>query len=147
MRRRWTDFQVDPRSGILDWYTVLTGPFAVATLTVHGAHYVALKTEGDLSERARRAANQAWWPLVILIGLSLVASLYIRPHAIDNLLRIPGMADSGDGSGLFNCAAALPLTEKDQAAFVASSVYFIATLGGRPARSPILLPRKHGSAL
>src|SRR6266568_848500 len=44
----WTNFRVGTYPGILDWYTVLTGVLAMVTLTVHGAHYIALKTEGSI---------------------------------------------------------------------------------------------------
>jgi len=50
----WTDFRLSPYPGILDWYTVLIGVLALATLTVHGAHYIALKTEGDICNPAGR---------------------------------------------------------------------------------------------
>ncbi len=51
----WTDF--NPFSavpGILDWYTILTGLLAFTALMMHGANYIAVKTEGVLNERARR---------------------------------------------------------------------------------------------
>jgi len=54
----WTTF--DPRSpvpGILDWYTVLIGLLALAALVLHGAHWIALKTEGALHDRCRRIAR------------------------------------------------------------------------------------------
>ena len=44
----WTNFRVGRNNGILDWYTVLTGVIALVTLTVHGALYIATKSEGDL---------------------------------------------------------------------------------------------------
>src|SRR5713101_2244830 len=44
----WTNFRVSANPGILDWYTVLTGALALAALSVHGAHYLALKTEGSV---------------------------------------------------------------------------------------------------
>src|SRR5438309_8796683 len=72
----WTNFRVGTNPGILDWYTVLTGVLAMVTLTVHGAHYIALKTEGDLNARARRVAAICSYPLVLLTVLSLVATLY-----------------------------------------------------------------------
>ena len=56
----WTDFMVGPEPGVLDWYTVLTGLLALATLTVHGANYLAVKTEGDLCNRARGASRIAY---------------------------------------------------------------------------------------
>src|SRR5512146_1674884 len=42
----WTTFTVVPESGILDWFTVIMGVVALCTLTAHGAHYLAMKTEG-----------------------------------------------------------------------------------------------------
>jgi hypothetical protein len=79
---------------------------------------------------------------VILTALSLVASLSIRPHAINNFTShpwgwlIPAM--------VVVSLIALPLCrarKKDQAAFVASSVYIIGTLGGAAfALYPVLLP-------
>src|SRR6185369_1651779 len=45
----WTNFRVGTHTGILDWYTVITGVLALVTLTVHGSHYLALKTEGALN--------------------------------------------------------------------------------------------------
>jgi cytochrome d ubiquinol oxidase subunit II len=138
----WTDFQVGRHPGILDWYTVLTGLLAVATLTVHGANYVALKTDGDLCERTRGTAGVAWWPLVVLTALSLIATLYVRPQALDNFNShpwgwlIPAM--------VMVSLVALPLCrlrKNDRAAFLASSLYIIGTLGGAAfALYPILLP-------
>ena len=59
----WTNFGIGREVGILDWYTVLVAVAAFATLTVHGALWVALKTEGDLEQRARRlAAHRAGGP-------------------------------------------------------------------------------------
>ena len=52
----WTDFRVGTDNGILDWYTVLTGVIALVTLTVHGALYIVIKTEGELNQRARQTA-------------------------------------------------------------------------------------------
>jgi hypothetical protein len=41
----WTNFGVSGALGILDWYTVIIGLAAFATVTLHGALWVALKTE------------------------------------------------------------------------------------------------------
>src|SRR6201982_1609601 len=43
----WTNWRVGPDAGILDWYTVIAGVVALVALTIHGALYVSLKTEGD----------------------------------------------------------------------------------------------------
>jgi cytochrome d ubiquinol oxidase subunit II len=138
----WTDLRIGPNPGILDWYTILTGLLAVAVLTVHGANFLILKIEGDLCNRVRRAASVTSWPLVILTALSLVASLYIRPQALDNFnLRpwgwlIPAL--------VVGSLVALPFCrahDNDRAAFIASSGYIIGTLAGAAfALYPILLP-------
>ena len=138
----WTDFRLSPYPGILDWYTVLIGVLALATLTVHGAHYIALKTEGDICNRARRVAALAWWALVLLTVLSLAASLYVRPQAVDNFrLRpwgwiIPAVvAASLIGMPFFRTRG------RDWPAFLSSSAYIVGTLGGAAfSMYPILLP-------
>ena len=52
----WTNFHLSANPGILDWYTVLAGVVALVTLTAHGALYSTLRTENELSQRARSAA-------------------------------------------------------------------------------------------
>src|SRR5580765_8497448 len=49
----WTNWQIGVEPGILDWYTVIGGVMAFVALAVHGALYLAVKTEGDLQQRAR----------------------------------------------------------------------------------------------
>ncbi|MGA7168129.1 MAG: cytochrome d ubiquinol oxidase subunit II, partial [Candidatus Sulfotelmatobacter sp.] len=56
----WTNFRVGVNTGILDWYTVLTGVIALVTLTGHGALYIAVKTENELNQRVRNVALWAW---------------------------------------------------------------------------------------
>ena len=80
----WTNFRVGPNPGILDWYTVLAGVVALVTLTVHGALYVALKTEGELEQRSRTTVTVLWPLQAILTVASLGATVYVSPHALDN---------------------------------------------------------------
>jgi cytochrome d ubiquinol oxidase subunit II len=138
----WTDFRVGPYPGILDWYTVLIGVLALATLTVHGAHYIALKTEGDICNRARRVAALAWWALVLLTLLSLVASLYVRPQAVDNFrLRPWGWIIPAVVGGSLIAMPLFRARGRDWPAFLSSSGYIVGTLGGAAfSMYPILLP-------
>src|SRR5271157_1643203 len=76
----WTDFAAGKESGILDWYTVLIAIAALLTLTLHGALWVALKTEAELERRARRVAQSVWWLLAAWVVLITVASFRIQPH-------------------------------------------------------------------
>ena len=138
----WTDFRVGPNPGILDWYTMLIGALALATLTVHGAHYIALKTEGELCARARRAAALGWWALVLLTVLSLIATLYVRPQWLDNFRLRPW----GGTIPIAVLAALVAMPRfraqaRDRAAFLSSAAYIAGTLGGAAfALYPILLP-------
>src|SRR4051794_36400027 len=79
----WTTF--DPRSaepGILDWYTVLIGLLALATLVLHGANFLAVRTEETLLDRARRISRIAWLGTVALTALGTVATFWLRPRML-----------------------------------------------------------------
>jgi cytochrome bd ubiquinol oxidase subunit II len=138
----WTDFRAGTNPGILDWYTVLTGLLALITLTVHGAHYIALKTEDALHERSQRIALNAWWLLALFTLLSLGATLSVRPQVLDNFRTRPwGWVIP------IVVLVSLPLmrrfVSKGQflAAFLASTAYIAAMLGGAAfAMYPYLLP-------
>ena len=85
----WTNWRVGPEPGILDWYTVIAGVLALVALTIHGANYVALKTDGELNLRSRRIAGLLWPLAVILTVLSLIATLWIRPELLNNYKHHP----------------------------------------------------------
>src|SRR5215203_2995751 len=86
----WTDFSpFSANPGILDWYTILTGLLALTTLVVHGANWVALKTEAELNARARRAARIGWVALVSLTGLTTVATFSLSPEMLSSFAERP----------------------------------------------------------
>lgn len=85
----WTNWRVGPQPGILDWYTVIAGLVAFVSLTLHGAYYVALKTDGELNARSRGVARFLWPFQVALTVISLVATLYIRPSLLANYEHFP----------------------------------------------------------
>src|SRR5579871_611222 len=85
----WTNWRPGAEPGILDWYTVIAGVVALVALTMHGAHYVATKTSGDLNLRARRVATVLWPALVVMTLVSLWATLSIRPESLTNYRRFP----------------------------------------------------------
>lgn len=85
----WTDFRVGAVNGILDWYTVLAGVVAFLALALHGANYLAMKTSGDMRLRARRTGGVAWFGVVVLTILSLLATIWVRPGVLENYRAHP----------------------------------------------------------
>jgi cytochrome d ubiquinol oxidase subunit II len=85
----WTTFIPEGKTGILDWFTTLMGVVALFTLTVHGANYIAMKTEGELQQRSRSVAAKAWWGVLLTSFLALIATSSIRPETWDNYAKHP----------------------------------------------------------
>jgi cytochrome d ubiquinol oxidase subunit II len=126
----WTDF--DPFSetpGILDPYTILIGLLALATLIVHGANFIALKTEDDLNDRSRKISRRFAYATVALTVLATAATFWVSPWMLEAfnerpygyvlpLIAIAGMV----GMILFN------LRDDDRAAFLSSGAYIIGML-------------------
>jgi cytochrome d ubiquinol oxidase subunit II len=140
----WTTFRLGPQTGILDWYTVLTGVVALVTLTAHGSYYVALKTDGDLGRRARGFALLCW-PLQFFLTFStLVATYFIRPEIMTNYAKypvgilVPVVVVASLGIMLW----ANP-KGKEKLAFAASSLYITSMLVGAAfALYPVVLPAR-----
>src|SRR5712692_8198564 len=71
----WTNWRVGPEPGILDWYTVIGGVVALVALSLHGALYLAVKTEGELQVRARAFVRRIWVVLIAITVVSLIATI------------------------------------------------------------------------
>jgi cytochrome bd ubiquinol oxidase subunit II len=140
----WTNFKLGPRTGILDWYTVLIGVVALVTLSAHGAYYIALKTDEDLGRRARGFALICW-PLQFFVTFTtLVATYFIRPEIMDNYGRhkvgilVPVVVVASLAVMLW----ANP-KGKEKLAFLASCLYIVGMLVGTAfALYPVLLPAR-----
>jgi cytochrome d ubiquinol oxidase subunit II len=126
----WTDFGVTGYTGVLDPYTILVGLFALAALTVHGALWVAHKTEGDLQARARRLAGIGWWVSGALALAATAATFQVQPLVARHLGERPFF-------WLFPAAAAGALAAirvclgrgLDGRAFLASAAFLACMLG------------------
>ena len=81
----WTNFRLGGETGILDWYTVLIGVAALLSLALHGAFWVALKTEGPVHDRSQRVAR--WlWPGVAFLTLAItLVTFSVQPQVRLNL--------------------------------------------------------------
>jgi cytochrome bd ubiquinol oxidase subunit II len=126
----WTDFSpFSANPGILDWYTILIGLLALTTLVVHGANFVAVKTENELNARSGRIARIFAFALVVLTVLGTAATFWVRPEMLTSfnerpygyvlpLIAIAGLA----GMIYFN------MSRHDRAAFLSSSAYIVGML-------------------
>ena len=85
----WTNWRIGVEPGILDWYTVMGGVMALVALAVHGALYLAVKTEGDLQQRARDVGRKLWVVLLLLTIMSLPASVIARADMLNNYRNYP----------------------------------------------------------
>ncbi len=85
----WTNFRLGPNSGILDWYTIIVGVTALVTLTVHGALWLALKTEGPVHDRSGRLARGAWWIILVLTIVLTAITFKVQPEVPANLATHP----------------------------------------------------------
>ena len=85
----WTNFRLGPNTGILDWFTIIVGVAALATLVLHGALWVALKTEGAVHGRSLALARGVWW-IVLLLTIVLTAITFkVQPGVPANLAAHP----------------------------------------------------------
>jgi cytochrome d ubiquinol oxidase subunit II len=137
----FTDFRAHEPVGILDWYTILVGVFALAALTAHGAAFLAWKTDGPVQARSRRAAlrglglTAALWPLVTLatrrVHPGFLAGVAGRPLAL--------VFSAAALAGLGGAFAALR-RGNDRAAFLGSAT-FLAGLSAATAAAvyPVML--------
>jgi cytochrome d ubiquinol oxidase subunit II len=144
----WTDFKLSPHPGILDWYTIMSGVVALVTLTVHGALYVAIKTDGDLSKRARGMAIVLWPAQFFLTCFSLVMTYFARPHLMNNYETYPAgvLIPIVVFAGLALIIWTAP-KGNDKLAFVGSTLYIAGMLVGAVfALYPVVLPATTDSA-
>ncbi|MCX5827382.1 MAG: cytochrome d ubiquinol oxidase subunit II [Deltaproteobacteria bacterium] len=82
---------------LLNPYGLVTGVLFVLLFAVHGALYASVKTNGELSSRARRMAGNLWIPLlivaVVFLGYTKFATrLYDNYFKWPVLLLIPVIA-------------------------------------------------------
>ncbi len=85
----WTDFRLGTETGILDWYTILVGVTALATLSLHGTLWLALKTEGPVHDRSQSSARAIWWIVLVMTFVVTVVTFRVQPQVLNNLSEHP----------------------------------------------------------
>jgi cytochrome d ubiquinol oxidase subunit II len=131
---------------LLNPFAMLGGLLSVATLAMHGACWAAVKTDGDVQQRARRFASILWVPSVALLIAMVGSSFAVRPDFTRNfaahptLLLAPILVLAALAVNRISVARRM-----DRRAFVASSTYIAGVLASVAAGLyPVLLPATGG---
>lgn len=70
--------------GLLNPYSILIGLLSLALFTMHGAIYLAMKSEGAQQERLRRQALPAWLAVVVLYTIATIWTVVSRPELFES---------------------------------------------------------------
>lgn len=125
----WTNFLPGADPGILDWYTILVAVFAFATLGLHGALWLNVKTEGALQQRAQGLARLTLAGVVLLLIVVTALTFQIQPQVQANFSAhpwgfvFPALAVAGLTSVWF-----LLMQRREMAAFLASCAFIAGML-------------------
>ncbi|QDV52948.1 cytochrome d ubiquinol oxidase subunit II [Gimesia fumaroli] len=138
----WTDFRIGTQTGILDWYTILSGMTSAVILLHHGALWLIAKTDGAVQQRSRRVASWLWDLTTGLTALTLLASYSVQPLAKASyashpwILALPvGAILALIGSFLFR------IKHHNMAAFLSSALFiYLVIFSGAAALYPNMLP-------
>jgi cytochrome d ubiquinol oxidase subunit II len=86
---------------LLNPYALLVGIYGLGLMILHGAVYLSLRSEGEVSERARNVAAKLWLPVVVLLFAALGAS-YLFTDMYRKLGVNPGFVPIVGGMALLS---------------------------------------------
>ena len=75
--------------GVIDWFTIILGVISVITLTIHGANWIIFKTNSGINGSLRKWSFRLSIVLVVMMIISFIAWLKVRPDALDNFYEMP----------------------------------------------------------
>jgi cytochrome d ubiquinol oxidase subunit II len=120
----FTSFLPQAPVGLLDFYTVLVGLFAVVALAHHGALFLMWKTEGDVNLRASRAAAVLFPATVIVLLVMFAATAKILDFApTGRALPFVGVAILA-----LLATRIFRRSGRERSAFIASGVFLVLAL-------------------
>lgn len=76
---------------MLNPFSILGGVLSLATLCLHGATFLAMKTEGPLQARARHLVPGLWISVLALTIGFVAASFAVRPNFAANYAHAPAL--------------------------------------------------------
>ncbi len=125
----WTDFLPRGHAGVLDGYTLTVGLAALASLAMHGGLWIALKTDGELQARARKAAAVAWAASGALMAAAGALTALVQPHAVHRFRAAPlGLLLPLLAAAALAGVARFLRRDRDRAAFLCSCAFLAAML-------------------
>jgi len=74
---------------LLNPYALLIGVLTLAMFTMHGAAFLAVKTEGEMQQRMARWASGVWVVFVILYLAAFAATFFAAPFLFEGALGKP----------------------------------------------------------
>jgi cytochrome bd ubiquinol oxidase subunit II len=75
---------------LLNPYGLLTGVLFVCLFLMHGALYLTLKTTGNISERAKKAAPKLWG-ILLVVAVTFLVYTYFATRLFNNYLASPAL--------------------------------------------------------
>ena len=74
---------------LLNPYSLLVGVFSLAMFVMHGAAYLAARTDDELQQRMARWTTGAWTVFVVLYLVVTVATFFTAPYFFEGILSNP----------------------------------------------------------
>jgi cytochrome d ubiquinol oxidase subunit II len=78
-----------PFLALLNPYALLIGLLGLVMFVMHGAAFLAVKTEGDLQQRMARWTNGAWMAFVVVYVVATIATFFVSPFLFEGVLGNP----------------------------------------------------------
>ena len=75
----FTDMLIRSSIGILDYYTVVAGLFALGVLALHGTLFLVWKTDGAVRGRSIALAKRLWWTVFALAVVTFALTPTVQP--------------------------------------------------------------------
>jgi len=79
------------RPGVIDWFTITIGLVAILTLTIHGANWIILKSEGEFVKKLQDKIFPLWIALFVFIIISLIAFVTMKSFHKELFTQHPSM--------------------------------------------------------
>ena len=119
-----------PTAGILDWFTIIVALGSFAALTVHGALWVAMQTEGAVAARAHQAAEVAWWAVLVITALLVIIVPLVQPHLGHRFADAPWgfVFPLAAATGMFGMKLLYRRRAADGGVLLASCLYIVGML-------------------